>query len=337
MNHLVSPRDLSRRRALMQALLVGAFSALTLGATTAVHAQAAWPDRPIKLIVPFAAGSGSDTVARVYADKLTEALGQVVMVDNRVGAGGNIAAELAARSAPDGYTLFLATLSTHATNPGLYKKLPYDPLKSFDPVSLVGTFPLILVINPTVPATNIQELVAYARANPGKLTFGSGTGAAQINGELFKSLTKTDMLMVPYKSNPLALTAVMTNEISMMVIDPGPSLPQINAGKVRALAVTSPKRSSLTPNVPTTNESGLPGYELFAWQAIVAPAGTPKPIVARLQAAIARTALMSDVKQRLAIAGIEAQSSTPDELQKFMEAELVKWTTHIRNTGIQPE
>ena len=337
MNHLFSPLASSRRRALMQALAACGFSALTLGATTAVHAQASWPERPIKLILPFAAGSGSDTVARVYAEKLTESLGQAVMVDNRVGAGGNIAAELAARSAPDGYTFFLATVSTHATNPGMYKKLPYDPIKSFDPVSLVGTFPLILVINPTLPVNNIQELVTYARANPGKLTFGSGTGAAQINGELFKSLTKTEMLMVPYKSNPLALTAVMTNEISMMVIDPGPSLPLINAGKVRALAVTSPKRSSLTPNVPTTNESGLQGYELFAWQAIVAPAGTPKPIIARLHAAIARTALMSDVKQRLAIAGIEAQSSTPDELQKFMAAELVKWSAHILTAGIKPE
>ena len=317
-------------------LSLAAFAAAAVLCATA-QAQGAWPDRPLRLVVPFAAGSGADIVARAYGDKLAAALGQAVVVDNRVGAGGAIGAGLAAQAAPDGYTLFLGTQSTQASNVAMYKKLPYDPLKSFDAVSLLGTFPLILVVNPGVPAGNLRELVAWARANPGKLTFGYGTGSAQVNAELFKTLAQADVLLVPYKSNPLALLAVTTNEVNAMVIDPGPSLGLIAAGKVRALAVTTAKRSAVAPQLPTMAEAGMPGYELYGWSAALVPAGTPNAVTARLQTEIARIAVQPDIKQKLDQAGIEARSSTAAELQKFMEAELVKWSTHIRNAGMVPE
>jgi len=317
-------------------LSLAAFAAAAVLCATA-QAQGAWPDRPLRLVVPFAAGSGADIVARAYGDKLAAALGQAVVVDNRVGAGGAIGAGLAAQAAPDGYTLFLGTQSTQASNVAMYKKLPYDPLKSFDAVSLLGTFPLILVVNPGVPAGNLRELVAWARANPGKLTFGYGTGSAQVNAELFKTLAQADVLLVPYKSNPLALLAVTTNEVNAMVIDPGPSLGLIAAGKVRALAVTTAKRSAVAPQLPTMAEAGMPGYELYGWSAALVPAGTPNAVTVRLQTEIARIAVQPDIKQKLDQAGIEARSSTAAELQKFMEAELVKWSTHIRNAGMVPE
>lgn len=313
-------------------LLLGAAAALSLPA-----AAEGWPERPLRLVVPFGPGSGADIVARLYATKLAAALGQAIVVDNKVGASGVIAAEFAARSAPDGYTLFLASQSTQASNVGMFRKLPYDPVRSFDPVSLLGSFPLILVVNPAVPAKSVQELVAHARTNPGKLTFAYGTGAAQVTGELFRKLAAADMLLVPYKSNPLALTAVIAGESNAMVIDPGPSLPLIAAGKVRALAVTTAKRSALAPQLPTMTEAGMAGYELFGWNALVVPAGTPKAIVARLQTEIAGIASQADVRQTLAQAGIDAQASTPAELGRFMEAEMTKWVTHIRNAGMVPE
>ena len=296
-----------------------------------------WPERPIKLVVPFGAGSGADIVARVYAEKLGAALGQPVVVDNKPGASGVIAAEYVARAAPDGYTLMVASQSTQASNAGMFKKLPYDPMKSFAPISLLGSFPLILVTNPALGVTSLQELVAYVRANPGKLTFAYGTGAAQVTGELFRKLAGADVLLVPYKSNPLALMAVVGGEANAMVIDPGPSLPLIAAGRVRALAVTTSQRSSVAPQLPTMAEAGLPGYELFGWNALVAPAGTPSSLLDKLQAQVTAIAAQTDVRQKLGQAGIDAQASSQAELAKFMESELAKWVSLIRSAGITPE
>ncbi len=320
------------RRALVQA-------AAAAGATLAfpqVRAQS-WPDRPIKWIVPFGPGSGADIVARVYATSLATALGQPVVVDNRAGASGAIGAEAAARSAADGTTLFLGSQSTQASNPGMFRKLPYDPLKSFDAVSLLGSFPLILVTNPAVPAQTVQELAAYAKANPGKLKFAYGTGAAQVTAELFRKLAAADVLLVPYKSNPLAFTAVVAGESDCMVIDPGPSLPLIAAGRVRPLAVTTAKRSALAPQLPTMVEAGMPGYELFGWNALLVPAGTPAPIATRLQKEVETIAANPEVQQKLRTAGIDAQASSSADLRRFMEAELTKWVGHIRSAGMVAE
>lgn len=321
----------SQRRAFLRVLA-------TAGAFAALGAQAqAWPERPVKLVVPFGAGSGADIVARVYADKLGAAIGQPFVVENKPGASGMIAAEFVSRAAPDGYTLMLASQSTHASNMGMFRKVPYDPVKSFEPVSLLGSFPLILVTHPSLGANSLQDLVAWARANPGKLTFAYGTGSAQVNGELFRKLARADVLLVPYKSNPLALTAVVAGESQAMVIDPGPSLGLIAAGRVKALAVTTARRSPLAPQLPTMGEAGMPGYELFGWSALVAPAGTPKAVLDRLQAQVAAAALQPDLRQKLAQAGIDAQASTSAELAKFVEAELAKWLTLIREAGMTPE
>jgi tripartite-type tricarboxylate transporter receptor subunit TctC len=297
----------------------------------------AWPERPVKLVVPFGAGSGADIVARVYADKLGTALGQPFVVENKAGASGMIAAEFVARAPADGYTLMLASQSTHASNVGMFRKLPYDPVRSFAPVSLLGSFPLILVVHPSIPARSVGELVAYAKAHPGKLTFAYGTGAAQVTGELFRKLAAADILLVPYKSNPLALTSVVAGETLAMVIDPGPSLPLIAAGRVNALAVTTGQRSSIAPQLPTMAEAGMPGYELYGWNALVAPAATPRGTVDKLSAQVAVLAADPDLRHRLALAGIDAHSSTPPELARFIEAEMLKWTSLMREAGITPE
>ena len=219
----------------------------------------------------------------------------------------------------------------------MFRKLPYDPVRSFDPVSLLGSFPLLLVVHPSLPAHSVQELAAYARANPGKLKFAYGTGSAQVTGELFRKLSGADVLLVPYKTNPAAFLAVMGGESDCMVIDPGPTLPQIASGRVRALAVTSAKRSAIAPTLPTMVEAGMPGYELFGWNALLVPAGTPAPVVGRLQAEIAAIAVQAEVRQKLAQAGIDAQSSSAPELRRFMESELAKWVGHNRSAGITPE
>ncbi len=321
-----------RRRAVLAAIV----GAPLLSSVAPVFAQA-WPERPIRFVVPFAAGSGTDIVARLVGAKLAAALGQPVVVENKVGASGAIAASAVARAAPDGYTVFMATQTTQASNAGMYKRLPYEPIKDFEPVTLLGTIPLLVVINPSIPANDMQQLIAWARSHPGKLSCGFGTGAAQVTGELFKTLSKADILLVPYKSNPQALMAVVANEVGMMVVDPGPSLPLIEAGKVRALAVTTAKRSRVAPGLPTLAEAGMPGYELSAWYAALLPAGTPAPIRDRLHAELAKIVAMPDVRNTLGAAGIEAASSSPQELSALMSTEMQKWAVLIRNAGITPE
>ncbi len=309
-----------------------------LAATALSTAQAQqWPDRPVRFIVPFAAGSGTDIVARLVGQKLSEAIKQPVIVENRVGASGAIAAAAVARATPDGYTVFIATQTTQASNAGMFKKLPYEPIKDFEPVTMLGTIPLILVVHPAVPAKTVAELQAHMRANPGKLSIGYGTGGAQVTAELFKTQSKSDVLLVPYKSNPLALQAVIAGEIQMMVIDPGPSLPLIEAGRVRALAVTTAKRTPIAPQLPTMIEAGMAGYELSAWYAALLPAGTPAAVRDRLNAELVKVMALPEVRQQLGSAGIDAMSSTPAQLARFLETELERWSTHIRNAGMIPE
>ncbi len=317
--------------------LLAAFAGVPLLPLATGAAAQAWPDRPIKFVVPFGAGSGTDIVARLVGVKLSEALRQPVVVENKAGASGAIGASAVARAAPDGYTVFIGTQTTQATNAGMFRKLSYEPIKDFEPVTLLGTIPLIVVINPAIPANTVQELVAWARANPSKLSCGFGTGAAQVTGELFKTLAKADILLVPYKSNPQALTAVIAGEVGMMITDPGSSLPLIEAGRVRALAVTTAQRSSVAPKLPTMAEAGMNGYELSAWYAALLPTGTPLPIRDRLHAELVKIIAMPDVKQKLAAAGIEPATSSPQELSSFMNSELQKWAMHIRNAGITPE
>jgi len=318
-------------------LAMAATLAATLLAAAGNTLAQSWPDRPVRLVVPFAAGSGADIVARLYGEQLSTALGQPVVIDNKPGASGSIGAEFVARAPADGYTLLLASQSTHASNPGMFKKLPYDPVRNFDPVSLLGSFPLIIVSNPALGANSVQDLVAYARANPGKLTFAYGTGSAQVSAELFRKIAGTDVLLVPYKSNPLALTGVVAGESHAMAIDPGPGLPLIAAGRVRGHAVTTAVRSSVVPNLPTMAEAGFPAYELYAWNALMVPAGTPAAVIERLNRELRAIAAKPEFRQKLNAAGIDAQSSTPAELRRFVEAELAKWTGHIKAAGMVPE
>jgi tripartite-type tricarboxylate transporter receptor subunit TctC len=313
--------------------LLGIFAATALSTAQAQQ----WPERPIRFIVPFAAGSGTDIIARLVGQKLSEAVKQPVVVENRVGASGAIAAAAVARAAPDGYTVLIATQTTQASNAGMFKKLPYEPIKDFEPVTMLGTIPLLLVVHPNVPAKTLGELLAHMRANPGKLSIGYGTGGAQVTAELLKTQSKTDVLLVPYKSNPMALQAVISGEIQMMVIDPGPSLPLIEAGRVRALAVTTAKRTPIAPQLPTMIEAGLPGYELSAWYAALLPAGTPAAVRDRLNAELVKVMALPEVRQLLGSAGIDAMSSTPAQLARFLESELERWSTHIRNAGMTPE
>jgi tripartite-type tricarboxylate transporter receptor subunit TctC len=317
-------------------VVLALLSTALLAAAGGTQAQS-WPERPLRIVVPFGAGSGADIVARTYGEALAAALGQPVVIDNKPGASGAIGAELVARAPADGYTLLLATQSTHASNPGMFKKLSYDPVRNFDPVGLIGSFPLIIVSHPSVGANSVQDLVAYARANPGKMTFAYGTGSAQIPAELFRKIAGTDVLLVPYKSNPLALNAVVSGETQAMAIDPGPGLPLINAGRVRGHAVTTAVRSSVVPNLPTMAEAGFPAFELYAWNSIMAPAGTPAPVIERLNRELRTIAANPDFRQKLRNIGIDAQSSTPAELRRFVETELAKWTGHIKAAGIVPE
>ena len=296
-----------------------------------------YPNRPITLIVPFGPGSGADAVSRVLAQHLGEALGTRVIVDNKAGASGAIGATAAARSDPDGYTLVLTSNTTHSANPTLLRSISYDPIRDFAPIVRVGNFVYVLIAGPSAPAKDVRELVAYAKAHPGKLSYAYGNGTGIVCAEAFKSLTGTDILRVPYKSTPPAMTDMIAGRVSMMFVDLTASKSNIEAGSLRALTVSTPVRSVITPNVPSMLESGVPGFDITAWAAIFAPARTPVPIVTKLNAALRRIIDDPEVRKRLGIMGFEAFSSTPDELGRFVVDELVKWTALIKSAGIQAE
>jgi tripartite-type tricarboxylate transporter receptor subunit TctC len=307
-----------------------------LGLVQPAQAQT-YPTRPIRLIVPFAAGSATDTLARVLGQKLAAAEGWNVLIENVAGASGMLAAQNVARAAPDGHTIFVTTNTTHAANQNLFKKLSYDPVADFEPVGKLGTITLALAVHPSVPAGNVKELIAYGKANPGKLSFGSGSSSSRIAGEMLKTLAGFDMLHVPYKSNPMAVTDLLGGQISLVFADVSTTLPQIRAGKVKGFGVSSAKRSPLAPELPTMAEEGVAGYELTAWFAAFVPAKTPKTVVDMLNAAIKAATADKAVQDVLLSAGIEPQTSTPDELRAFVVSETRKWADIVKAAGIPPE
>jgi tripartite-type tricarboxylate transporter receptor subunit TctC len=314
--------------------LVAAF-AVTAVAVPA-HAQApAYPTKPIRLVVPFPPGGATDLLARDVGQKLTEAWGQSVVVDNRPGAGGNIGTELVAKAAPDGYTLEMGTVGTHAINASLYAKLPYDHVKDFVPVILVAGVPNVLVVNPSVPANTVAELIAYAKANPGKLNFASsGAGTSiHLSGELFKVMAGVQMTHIPYKGSAPAVQDLIGGQVQLMFDNLPPSLPQIKAGKLRALAVTSAARAPALPDVPTLAESGLPGFEASSWFGVLAPAGTPPAIVAKLNAEIAKWLATPEAKEKLSKQGANAAGGTPEDFAKHIAVETAKWAKVVKESG----
>ena len=323
------------RRAVAMALL--ATAALTMGSSGASRAEDAYPSRVVKFVVPFAAGSATDTLARVLGEKMSASLGQPVVVDNMPGASGFLAAQNVARAEPDGYTVLIATNTTHAANQSLFKRLPYDPVADFAPVGKLGTITLALVVNPTVPATTVAELIAYAKDHPGEITFGSGSSSSRIAGEMLKSLAGIDLLNVPYKSNPQAITDLLGGQISMVFADIATTLPQAEAGKVKALAVSSPERTKLAPDLPTMREAGVAGYDLTAWFAAFVPAGTPVEVIDRLNAAFVAALADPAATKTLLDAGIEPATSTPTELAAFVGTETEKWASIVKSAGIEPE
>src|SRR6266849_5400592 len=272
-------------------------------------AMAAWaqtyPAKPIRVVVGFPPGGGNDIIARMVGAKMQETWGQPVVIDNKPGANSIIAAEFVAKSAPDGYTLLVNATGGMSVNPVLYAKLPYDSLKDFVAISMVGSFPLVLVVHPSVPANSVQELVAYARANPGKLNYSSGSTAFQVASEMFKQMTGTDLRHIPYKGSAASITAVIAGDVQMTIVDTPPLVPQIRAGRVKALAVTSAKRSASMPEVPALAESGVPGYEMVLWIGVFAPAGTPRDVAEKLNAAVVRVVKLPEVRETLDAMGVE--------------------------------
>ncbi|HEX2830562.1 MAG TPA: tripartite tricarboxylate transporter substrate binding protein [Burkholderiales bacterium] len=295
-----------------------------------------YPNRPIRYIVPQAPGGSSDTLARALTQRVGDSLGQTIVIDNRPGATGVIGAEAVARANPDGHTLLQAATS-HATNPAMHAKLPYDTVRDFAPISLLSQQPNIWIVTPSLPVKTMKELIAYVKARPGQLNFGSsGTGGSQhLAGELLKSMAGIDMTHIPYKGSPPALIDLLAGRIPIMSSTMPPVLPHLRAGKVRALAVTSARRSSAVPDVPTVAESALPGYEAIAWQGLLAPAGTPRAAIARLQSEFARVLKQPEIASRLTDQGYETVASTPEWFAQYINTEIAKWTKVIRAAGIK--
>ena len=304
-----------------------------LGGTSAL-AQA-YPTKPVTIIVPFAAGGTTDILARIIGQALTAELGQSVVVDNRAGAGGNIGGQAAAKATPDGHTLFMGTVGTHAINASLYKKMPFDPVKDFAPLTRVANVPNLLVANPAQPYKSVKDLIAYAKANPGKVNFGSsGNGSSiHLSGELFKSLAKVDMQHVPYKGSAPAVTDLMGNQIAIMFDNMPSAIQHVRSGSLVPLAVTTAKRSPELPSVPTIAEAGVPGYEATSWFGMFAPAGTPAPVLAKLNAAIVKVLAQPDVKKKINEQGAEVYSETPEQFAAFIQAESVKWGKVVKESG----
>jgi len=296
-----------------------------------------YPTKPIKFIVPFAAGSATDTVARIVGDYVSKDLKQPVVVENAAGGSGVIAAQKVAQAEPDGYTLLISTNTTHAANQSMLKKLPYDAVKDFETVTLLGTIPMALVINPSVPAKNVKELIAYAKANPGKLSFGAGSSSSRIGVEMFKVMTGTDIVHVPYKSNPQAVTDLLGGQVQLMIADVSTTLPQAAAGKVKALGVSTKGPSPVAPGLPTIASEGVPGYEITAWFAAWLPAKTPAPIADKLQKSMAAAVADKEIVAKLMAAGIEPKSSSRKELADFVGSETEKWAKVVKAAGIEPE
>ena len=321
------------KRKLPHLLFSAACLVLSAGASAA-----AFPEKPIRFVVPFASGTATDQLARALGQAVTEETKQQVIVDNRPGANGFIGASEAARAAPDGYTVFITTNTTHAAAEHLFKKLPYDPVKDFAPITGLGKGGQVMVVNTQFPASSVPEFIAIAKKEPGKISFGSGSSSSRIAGELFQQMAGVQLLHVPYKSNTFAVTDLLGGQIQMMITDTATGLPHIKSGKLRALGYSSKTRSPLAPEVPTIDEAGVKGYDMGYWFAAYAPAKTPQPVVARLNALLSRAAKSPSAKAAFyANSGTEVFVTTPEELAAFQADESKKWGEIIRKAGIEKE
>ena len=327
----LQPRRIGRRGAAVA--LIAAATLCTLPAL----AQSSYPNKPIRMIVSVGAGGATDTLARRLAERLTKSLGTPVYVENQPGGSGVIAAQTVARAAPDGYTLLIGTNTTHAGNASFLKNLPYDPVNDFEPISRLGIAALVLGVNNAVPAGNVAEFVAYAKANPGKLAFGSGTGSARLASEMLKAKAGIDMLSVPYKSNAPALTDLRGGQIQVLMGDIALMLPHIRSGAVKGLAVSSASRSASMPELPTLQEAGVPGYELVGFIAAFAPAKTPEPIVRKLNEEMGRILRDREFVDGLTAMGMDAAPTSPEQLREWVISETRKWGDLARAAGIVPE
>jgi tripartite-type tricarboxylate transporter receptor subunit TctC len=309
--------------------------AVTLGAFPTLASAQTYPQKPIRFILPFPPGGGTDTLGRIVGQKLGESLGQQVVIDNRPGAGANIGAELAAKSPPDGYTIFMGNVA-HTINASLYSKLNYDLVKDFAPVTMLGLTANIVVVHPSVPAKSLKELIALAKARPGELNYASsGSGSSShLAGELFKNMAHINMTHIPYKGGGPAVVNLISGEASVGFATMPSALPHVKAGKLRALAVTTSQRSQAAPDLPTVAEAGVPGYEASTWYCLLLPAGTPHDIVARLNAEMVKVLRHADVKNRLTGLGYEITTTTPEQLAAHIRSEIAKWGKVVKATGI---
>jgi tripartite-type tricarboxylate transporter receptor subunit TctC len=312
-------------------------AALLAPAAMNASAQGKYPEKPLTFIVPFAAGSATDQLARALGQSVTEQTKQAVVVENKAGASGMPAAQSVARSAADGYTVLITTNTTHAANEHLYKKMPYDPVKDFVPVTGLGKGGQVMVVNVASPYKSVADVVNAAKKNPGKLTFGSGSSSSRMAGEMLKQLAGVDILHVPYKSNPLGITDLLGGQIDLMITDTSTGVPQVKSGKLRALGYSTQKRSAQLPDVPTIDEAGVKGYDMGYWFAAYVPAGTPAPVVARLNELLGTAVKSTAAKSFFDVSGSEPWTTSPDELAKFQAGETQKWGKVIKAAGIEAE
>ena len=312
--------------------------AMAIGAPGSALAQG-WPSKPMRIVIAQAPGSATDVISRVVANPLSESLGQPIVIDARPGAGGALGTEVAARSAPDGYTLFMANNSTHGSNPAVYAKLPYDPVKDFAPISFVASVPYVMVVDPKLPVKTVQEFIALAKSQPGKMNYASaGNGSTHhFCGELFKSMTGIDIQHIPYKGSGPGIAGLLGGEVSMMFSNVADIGSQIRAGKVKPLAVTATRRASLLPDVPTMAEAGLPDFVITSWFGLLVPAGTPAPVVARLNAETVKVLGRADVKSTLAAQGLDVAPGSPEQFAAHIKSEIARFGKIAKAAGIKAE
>jgi tripartite-type tricarboxylate transporter receptor subunit TctC len=312
--------------------------AASIATAMAASAQE-YPAKAIRMVVPFAAGGPNDVLGRIVGQKVSTQIGQQIVIDNRTGAGGATGTAMVATATPDGYTLLFSGPSSLTINPSLFRNLPYDPVKDFAPVSLAGSAPSLLAVHPSVPAKSVKELIALAKASPGRLNYSSGGvgGGPHLAGELFKSIARVDVVHVPFRGAAPALTALTSGEVDLYIGGISAVLPLMKSGRVRALAVTSLKRTALMPEMPTFIESGVPGYEVVNWYAVLAPAATPKPVISRLNGEVVKALAAADVKKRYTDLGTDALGSTPEQLGAYLREDLARWTKVIEAARIKAE
>jgi tripartite-type tricarboxylate transporter receptor subunit TctC len=335
----MSVRCRKAARALWRGMTISGVGFIFVGGLFGLDPAAAqnYPTRTVTIIVPFSPGSVTDAAARLLGQHLQDALGQPFVIENKAGAGGLIAASAVARAEPDGYTLLITTNTTHSAAPALFKNVPYDPIRDFAPVARIGSFPSMIAIYPGLPINTIGDFVAYAKANPGKLEYGHGNSTGQIVGETLKKRTGIDIVRVAYRSNPTAVTDLMAGHIAMMIPDFNTGMPQVRAGTIRPLAVFTRERNARLPDVPTLNETVMPGFDILAWAGMFAPAKTPPDVVNRLADALHKILSDPTIVERFADIGTDTFYSGPQEFSDYVKTELIKWTSVAREAGIEPE